>query len=645
VKFTDLTIQNFLAISEAKVSLNQRGLCLIQGVNEDNTSAESNGAGKSSIADALCWVLYGQTARGESGDKIINRTAGKGTVVNIEVEDGADAYYITRHRKHKVGKNNLTLMKNDGTMGGWRDISKGTDKLTQEAVEQIIGCSYDVFRASIYAGQESLPDLPGMTDRNLKTLIEEAAGTSILEAAYEEARGRLRAATDTRNSKIFLRNSVMSNIDATEKERANASAELSRWSLDHKHRYAIALNQARTAATNAKAIDDEIRGKRAELESKITGVEAAIRAVSDELKEEKRLAELLATEDRCVASAATNLINKSGVVHSLMEESAKIADRVGQPCGECGRPYTPEELEPAIEILTEKIHIACDERKAAQEHMESTQKTRESVADELEKFRASMTDLSATNAQRASLSAELGDVIGRERDRDLLIKGAKSFKQRSEEIDAEANPYDVIVDRLDKRLALQKLELAEAEKLLEIAEKDVTKAALVSDVFAPAGVRAHILDHVTPFLNGQTAKYLAVLSDGDMTATWSTLTLTAKGEYREKFSIDVTSKTGGESFGLISGGEKRKVRIATALALQDLVAGRAVKPIDLFIGDEIDDALDEAGLERLMMILEEKARERGTVLLISHNSLRDWVSNIITVTKKDGKSTIEEYAE
>jgi DNA repair exonuclease SbcCD ATPase subunit len=44
--------------------------------------------------------------------------------------------------------------------------------------------------------------------------------------------------------------------------------------------------------------------------------------------------------------------------------------------------------------------------------------------------------------------------------------------------------------------------------------------------------------------------------------------------------------------------------------------------------------LDDAGLERLMGILERKARERGTVLVISHQSLSDWIPNEITVTKE-----------
>ena len=163
----------------------------------------------------------------------------------------------------------------------------------------------------------------------------------------------------------------------------------------------------------------------------------------------------------------------------------------------------------------------------------------------------------------------------------------------------------------------------------------------VAKVFGPAGVRAHILDTVTPFLNDRTADYLSALSDGNISAVWSTLSTTAKGDTKEKFNIEVENDKGGKSFKLLSGGGKRKVRLATMLALQDLVASRATKPINLWIGDEIDDALDPAGLERLMGILERKARERGTVLVISHNELRDWCDNVATVTKRGGLSTIE----
>jgi DNA repair exonuclease SbcCD ATPase subunit len=173
---------------------------------------------------------------------------------------------------------------------------------------------------------------------------------------------------------------------------------------------------------------------------------------------------------------------------------------------------------------------------------------------------------------------------------------------------------------------------------LEAQEQEAYAQAVV-DVFAPSGVRAHRLDEATPYLNERTAHYLGSLADGAIEAYWTTLTEKKKGDLREKFSVTVESEN-APSFGNLSGGEKRKVRLACALALQDLVATRASKSIQLWIGDEIDDALDPAGLERLMGVLEEKARDRGTVLVISHNDIKDFARKTFTVRKTGGRATV-----
>lgn len=78
------------------------------------------------------------------------------------------------------------------------------------------------------------------------------------------------------------------------------------------------------------------------------------------------------------------------------------------------------------------------------------------------------------------------------------------------------------------------------------------------------------------------------------------------------------------------------------LALQDLVSARASKPINLLIADEIDDALDVSGLERLMSVMQEKAKAKGTILVISHNDLKSWIGNSITVVKRKGGSVVGE---
>jgi DNA repair exonuclease SbcCD ATPase subunit len=253
-----------------------------------------------------------------------------------------------------------------------------------------------------------------------------------------------------------------------------------------------------------------------------------------------------------------------------------------------------------------------------------------------------MTDVSATNAQRAFLQTRL-DVVTKLEARakaltEYLAGAVAGIKAKK----AEVNPFTRRAVAAQMALTSAEIAVKGFETDLELETKNVKIAETVAKVFSPAGVRAFLLDEVTPFLNDQTAKYLGTLSDGHITATWTTLIKTAKGELREKFSIEVTNSTGGDTFKGISGGEKRKVRIACALALQDLVARRATKPIELFIGDEIDDALDPAGIERLTVILDEKARERGSVFIISHSDLQCWIRNTITVTKKGEVSTFSE---
>jgi len=255
-----------------------------------------------------------------------------------------------------------------------------------------------------------------------------------------------------------------------------------------------------------------------------------------------------------------------------------------------------------------------------------------------------MSDPTALVRARSAAESKLRRMDELQNDIDNLSLTMRRTADTYKEIKAETNPHGPAVKRAEEMVEKAQQAHAKCQKTLSAARVELALCQDAVEVYGPAVVRAHILDDVTPFLNARTADYLGQLADGNITATWSTLAANGKGEVREKFNIEVTNDTGGSSFAALSGGEKRKVRLACALALQDLVASRASKPIDLWIGDEVDDALDEAGLERLMGVLEDKARERGTVLVISHNPLKDWIRQEITVVKKGGYSTIREGA-
>jgi DNA repair exonuclease SbcCD ATPase subunit len=141
MNITKVVIDNFLTIQHAEIELDNRGLLLIQGDNKDDSSADSNGAGKSSIADAICWANYGVTARGVSTDAVVNKTAKKDCRVEVNLTDGTNDYKIIRYRKDSTHKNTTLVLQRDPNPAVIPiELHKGTERETQAVIDALIGC-------------------------------------------------------------------------------------------------------------------------------------------------------------------------------------------------------------------------------------------------------------------------------------------------------------------------------------------------------------------------------------------------------------------------------------------------------------------------------------------------------------------------
>ncbi|CAG9229162.1 Putative exonuclease [Burkholderia vietnamiensis] len=645
--FLKLRAVNFLTLGDTgDMALKDRGLIAIMGENLDDSSAKSNGSGKSSIADALCWALFGTTARGESGDAVINEKAKKGTYAAVVVQDGETVYEIRRHRKDKQFKNGTTITvwnpaENYFNNGAGERIEKGTEKEIQAQINEIVGCTYEVFKAAIYAGQEDMPDLPKMTDKPLKMLIEKAAGIERLEKAYEIAGKK--------------RDAALAAVDASKKQIENAEAHIVNWkvSLQQAETQHAQFEAARPQAQQGwvdrqTAVADAMRKnfttyqgmKEPELVAERDALQAQLADHNKILQQRDALVRDENNARHALTVAQTELNSIRAKVVTLTEAIKNAPEAMSKPCGECGKPHTADELDTFITHQKTKAAEVAAEYQTKRAECEALAEKSKAASKAVEEFTATIPDVSAVSAR----VAELNVAISSAQHLKSIIQQQKQEHDRCATQAAAAltavNPHQSAVDMgkqqieaLEKQIADVKAAQAPLLQAAEVAES-------VVKVFSPAGVRAQILDTVTPFLNDRTSDYLSALSDGNISAIWSTLASTTKGDAREKFHIDVENATGAKSFGGLSGGEKRKVRLATMLALQDLVASRAAKPISLWVGDEIDDALDNSGLERLMTVLEQKAREKGTVLIISHESLSDWCDQTATVTKSGGVSTV-----
>ncbi|HID2596545.1 TPA: AAA family ATPase [Klebsiella pneumoniae] len=637
MKFLTLEVENFMALANAKVELDQRGLVLIQGVNAGDSSAASNGAGKSTLMNSLMWCIYGETSHGVKGDDVLSTGHEKNCRVKVTIEDEGKRYAIIRHRKHKEFKNRLIVRGEDG------DMTKGKDSLTQEFVERLIGASKEVFMASFYASQEAMPDLPGMSDKNLKTIVEEAAGVDRLTKAYAIARERANAAAARMETTKTKMDACLSLVESAQNELESAKTSSEAWERDRSER----LDVARADLVGAEVTLTEVEMELRSLPEQIRDTENAIGKEREKLaSKEEHDAKLVkvrgAITDIRASIRITENIQKEAMqrARAFKVKAEEVNTKVGEPCPTCGKAYCVEDLSTVKESFVEQARSEISQAQASatsvakyQEHLEKALKIESSLV-------ASTPDVSAIISRIEQLTKELGTL--RHREKEVVAVEALVARARSEvdRITKETNPFLAVIKRHEESLAANKSNYG----VLKTELKNIQEQALLLDkarqVYSPAGVRSHILTSVTPFLNAQTAEYLNTLSDGNIVAEWSTMESTKKGEWRDKFNISVRKIGASKTFQTLSGGEKRKVRIACSLALQDLVASRASKNIELFIGDEIDDALDTAGLERLMGILEAKARERGTVMIISHKEMKSWFRETITVEVKEGRSYV-----
>jgi DNA repair exonuclease SbcCD ATPase subunit len=157
MKINKIEINNFYSIKNMSLDFDKfSGLVLLEGENLD--TGGSNGAGKSTIIEAVVWGLFGRTVRKSTEEALVNNQAKKKCSVTITV-DGDTVI----HRSKRPAK--LTFIHQG------EDRTQDKALATQREIESLLDINYKVFLASTVFGQENNVDFISASADDKRTII------------------------------------------------------------------------------------------------------------------------------------------------------------------------------------------------------------------------------------------------------------------------------------------------------------------------------------------------------------------------------------------------------------------------------------------------------------------------------------------
>jgi DNA repair exonuclease SbcCD ATPase subunit len=215
IKFNRIIIDNFFSISHIDLKINA-GVFELIGENSDIDSEEiiSNGAGKTSLVNAVFQGLYNKNRKDLTGNisGVNNQVTGLPYKIHIEFLKGTTPYIVINDR----ATNSIKVIE-DGV-----DISTKGIKGNLALVKNIIGFDFNTFSSIVFLNQDSLNNILDITSKEnivyqffniaqIKTL--EASTKALVKELKEEIRFQ-QIKIDSYNKSIAL----VDTIDFSEEE-------------------------------------------------------------------------------------------------------------------------------------------------------------------------------------------------------------------------------------------------------------------------------------------------------------------------------------------------------------------------------------------------------------------------------------------
>lgn len=478
-----LVVEGFGSFAERQVidfsELAERRLFLIHG---------PTGSGKTTILDAICFALYGDTTGGERDGKGM-RSDFVGPEVDTEVtldfEVGTKAYRVSRQPAYERAK-----LRGEGTTRtpGGAELWDRTGAASQEsegellasglsnvtaAVEQVLGFRSEQFRQVIVLPQGQFRDLLLAKSKEREDILQQLFDTSFYARIQDELNARRKLLQRQADTLRTRRATLLEHVGGDDEDALRGQAEQLEAERDAADRKVVTLEKKATTA--AKALERAVADN--QKFHKIEQAEAALHALLDQrdgiTQDKKRLeaarradrledvAESLA-ERREAADEAGKLARQADADSQAADETLKSASRALEAA---------EGREPDRKILADKltemrrVRPIVEDLAAAEAARDKARNAYEEAAERLKADEAGASELEDTIEQTEAAVATAQDALG---DRGALAAAL----DKAEKALAGRKALD---EQLDEERALKADKVA-AEKAVEAAKKGVAQA-------------------------------------------------------------------------------------------------------------------------------------------------------------------------
>ena len=689
-----LYMKNFLSHAQSELLFDNFDIALVLGMT-DSDPDRSNGSGKTSMLEAICWVLFDKH-RHKKKDGVVKD---KKDIAEVEYEFylGDVLYKVKRIRNKIVNDSDVFLYISDGGCS-FRDISCDTPTLTNQKIVDIVGMNHEVLINSVYFKQGDIDRLAKTTPSSRKAIIKDMLRLDKWDKYQKVAKNKAKSLSDRIGEKKKSVKNI-SDIDGNIEECKKRIVQLKKDREEKKLEYGELnsklmekrvefekINNEETAEKLKKVKEDRdseankiqrLKGLLKDNNAKIESSQVQIGKNKDYLEDIKTKKSLVKKVDTAeLKSKIEKGIQKESELNLSLKQHQKTLDSIksveGGICRLCNRPLDHDEAEHIKKETQDKIaeieprHIEVKERlkraKRKLDNMENESREFDGLGFEIKEFTLKISDLKNTIEQSLESNKRTDEELSElnKRDYDKEIAELKSnlcskevyygMKQNLDKLAADVKEVGKCNDKINFDFGSENGrcgELENVKKEQEILHKELeelNKEYLIYDKlrdhFGKDGIQSVIVGNVIEDIENYSNDVLSKICNQPTTISIRTQKQNDNGTWAETFDILVKEGDRESDFDTFSGGEKFRISLAMRLALSKILSSRLGGEIRFLMLDEVSTSLDKHGANVFLETIRELSKTMKVLVITHDEMLKDSFENVIIVNKGSEGSVI-----